>query len=259
MTLLTVRDLVAGYGDTNILHGVSLDVEKGGIVTLIGPNGAGKSTVLKAITGLLRPRGGSVKLEGRELAGLSPEDIIAAGLGFVPQVDNVFPSLTVAEHFALARGRDRRRATESALEFFPQLEPQLHRMASVLSGGERQMLAIARALVLAPRLILLDEPSAALAPQIVQMVFDRIVAIADSGISVLLVEQNVKTALPLSHYAYALQVGRNALSGPGPDLLVDPRLNDVYLGRSAGAPAAGPPVAGSPAAGSPAATEPSNS
>lgn len=238
MSLLIVRDLIAGYGDTNILQGVSLDVNKGGIVTLIGPNGAGKSTVLKAITGLLCPRSGSVKFEGDELAGRSPEEIIEAGLGFVPQVDNVFPSLTVAEHFALARGRDRRRATDSALEFFPQLRPQLNRMASALSGGERQMLAIARALVLSPRLILLDEPSAALAPQIVQMVFDRIVAIADAGISVLLVEQNVKAALPLSHYAYALQVGRNMLSGPGPELLVDPRLNDVYLGKSADAAAA---------------------
>ena len=184
MNTLTVRDLVAGYGDTNILHGVSLQVRKGSIVTLIGPNGAGKSTVLKAIMGLLQPRGGSVQFEGMELAGLSPEAIVEAGIGFVPQVENVFPSLTVGEHFALA-GTGAKGATDEALDFFPALRPQLKTMASVLSGGERQMLAIARALVLRPRLVLLDEPSAALAPQVVQTVFERIVAIAGSGISCL--------------------------------------------------------------------------
>lgn len=233
MSILTVQDLVAGYGDTNILQGISLQVEKGNIVTLIGPNGAGKSTVLKAIMGLLPPRAGSVSFEGQELAGLSPEAIVEAGVGFVPQVENVFPSLTIGEHFALVAGRDRKQVTDEALDFFPSLRPQLKKMASVLSGGERQMLAIARALVLRPRLILLDEPSAALAPQIVQAVFERVVAIAETGISVLLVEQNVKAALPLSHYAYALQVGRNALEGSGPSILEDPRLQDVYLGKTA--------------------------
>jgi neutral amino acid transport system ATP-binding protein len=233
MTLLAVRDLVAGYGDTNILHGVSFEVAAGEIVTLIGPNGAGKSTALKAVMGLLKPRGGSVTLAGRELAGLDAEQIVAAGVGFVPQVDNVFPNLTVREHFLLAGGsaRTRKAAVERALQFFPKLEAQMGKYASVLSGGERQMLAIARALVLEPQLVLLDEPSAALAPQIVQTVFERIVAVAASGIAVLLVEQNVKVALPLSHRAYALQVGRNALEGTGPGLLADPRLDDVYLGR----------------------------
>ncbi|MFA5522315.1 MAG: ABC transporter ATP-binding protein [Castellaniella sp.] len=231
MSQLKVTDLVAGYGDSRILQGVSLQVEKGQIVTLIGPNGAGKSTVLKAIMGLLRLHGGSIRFENQELAGLSPEAIVSHGLGFVPQVENVFPSLTIAEHFHLARKRADKAAVESALHFFPQLKPRLNHMASVLSGGERQMLAIARALTLSPRLVLLDEPSAALAPQIVEAVFDRIAAIAASGISVLLVEQNVKAALPLSHYAYALQVGRNALEGAGPALLHDPRLNDMYLGK----------------------------
>jgi ABC-type branched-subunit amino acid transport system ATPase component len=236
MTLLAVRDLVAGYGDTNILHGVSFEVDAGEIVTLIGPNGAGKSTALKAVMGLLKPRGGSVSLAGRELAGLAAEQIVAAGVGFVPQVDNVFPNLTVREHFMLAGGnpRARKAAVERALQFFPKLEAQMGKYASVLSGGERQMLAIARALVLEPQLVLLDEPSAALAPQIVQTVFERIVAVAASGIAVLLVEQNVKVALPLSHRGYALQVGRNALSGTGPGLLADPRLDDVYLGRWVG-------------------------
>jgi ABC-type branched-chain amino acid transport systems, ATPase component len=237
MNTLIVRDLVAGYGDTTILHGVSLEVKKGQIVTLIGPNGAGKSTVLKTIMGLLPPRSGSVLFEGKELAGLSPEAVVEAGVGFVPQVENVFPSLTVGEHFLLASS-SRKAGIDEALDFFPALKPQLRKMASVLSGGERQMLAIARALMLRPRLILLDEPSAALAPQVVQTVFDRVSAIAASGISVLLVEQNVKASLPLTHYAYALQVGRNALELPGPDMLVDPRLQDVYLGKAvAGAPA----------------------
>lgn len=231
MNTLVVSDLVAGYGDTNILHGVSLQVHKGAIVTLIGPNGAGKSTVLKAVMGMLRPRVGSVQFEGTELAGLSPEAIVAAGVGFVPQVENVFPSLTVGEHFTLVK-HSGKGATDDALDFFPALRPQLRKMASVLSGGERQMLAIARALVLRPRLILLDEPSAALAPQIVQTVFERIVAIAGAGISILLVEQNVKAALPLTDTAYALQMGRNALEGPGPDILTDPRLQDVYLGKA---------------------------
>lgn len=234
MSLLQVRNLVAGYGDTNILHGVSFDVLEGGIVTLIGPNGAGKSTALKSVLGLLKPRDGSVVFEGRELAGLGPEEIVAAGIGYVPQVENVFPSLTVREHFMLASRAQYHKGVEHALHFFPMLKPHLSKFASVLSGGERQMLAIARALVLQPRLVVLDEPSAALAPLIVQAVFDRIVAIAAAGISVLLVEQNVKMALPLSHHAYALQVGRNALSGTGPGLLADPRLDDVYLGRAVG-------------------------
>jgi len=236
MSLLEVRDLVAGYGDTNILHGVSLDAEAGKIVTLIGPNGAGKSTVLKAVMGLLKPRGGSVRFAGEELAGREVEDIVAAGIGYVPQVENIFPSLTVAEHFRLVQSSPPPAELELVLNFFPQLKPRLGKMASVLSGGERQMLAIARALILKPRLMLLDEPSAALAPQVVAAVFDRIVAIARSGIAVLLVEQNVKVALPLSDYAYALQVGRNVLAAPGPDLLADPQLNDVYLGK---APSAG--------------------
>ena len=236
MTLLAVRDLVAGYGDNNILKGVSFDVPASSIVTLIGPNGAGKSTALKAVMGLLRPRGGHVLFEGEDLAGKSPEEIVAIGVGYVPQVDNVFPSLTVHEHFKLAPGAARGAVVERALEFFPQLQRKLNKSAAQLSGGERQMLAIARALTLQPRLILLDEPSAALAPQIVQSVFERIVAIASGGIAVLLVEQNVKVALPLSHHAYALQVGRNAIDGIGPELLHDPRLNDVYLGKSVARP-----------------------
>lgn len=234
MSLLQVRDLVAGYGDTNILNGVSLDVSAGQIVTLIGPNGAGKSTVLKAITGLINRRGGSITLEGVEISASATEQIIAAGIGYVPQVANVFPSLTVAEHFAIAGSSGHGEARERALGFFPLLRPQLRKMASVLSGGERQMLAIARALMLQPKLLLLDEPSAALAPQVVQTVFDRVVAIARGGIGVLLVEQNVKAALPVSDYAFALQVGRNALEGAGKALLEDPRLQDVYLGGSGG-------------------------
>ncbi|WP_226583312.1 ABC transporter ATP-binding protein [Acuticoccus sediminis] len=230
MSLLEVRTLVAGYGDANILNGVSLDVAAGRIVTLIGPNGAGKSTVLKAITGLINRRGGTVTLDGLEISALATEQIIAAGVGYVPQVANVFPSLTVAEHFAIGGGGDRAEARERVLGYFPLLRPQLCKMASVLSGGERQMLAMARALMLRPKLLLLDEPSAALAPQIVQSVFDRIAAIARDGVAVLLVEQNVKAALPISDYAYALQVGRNALEGTGPELLDDPRLHDVYLG-----------------------------
>lgn len=229
--LLEVRDIIAGYGDTNILQGVSIDVEAGQIVTLIGPNGAGKSTVLKTVMGLLKPRGGSIKLDGEELAGREVEGIVAAGVGYVPQVDNIFPNLTVEEHFRLAHSRPPAEEFERVMSFFPQLKPNLGKFASVLSGGERQMLAIGRALIMKPRLILLDEPSAALAPQVVTAVFERICAVARSGIGVLLVEQNVKAALPLSDYGYALQVGRNAIEGPGPGLLDDPRLNDVYLGK----------------------------
>jgi neutral amino acid transport system ATP-binding protein len=229
--LLEVRDIVAGYGDNNILQGVSIDVEAGQIITLIGPNGAGKSTVLKTIMGLLKPRGGSIKLDGVELAGREVEDIVAAGVGYVPQVENIFPNLTVEEHFRLAHSKPPAEEFERVMSFFPQLKPSLKKFAAVLSGGERQMLAIGRALIMKPKLILLDEPSAALAPQVVTTVFDRICAVAKSGIGVLLVEQNVKAALPLSDHGYALQVGRNAIDAPGPDLLVDPRLNDVYLGK----------------------------
>lgn len=231
MSTLQVAGLVAGYGDADILQGVSLDVGPQEIVTLIGPNGAGKSTVLRAVMGFLRPRAGSVVLDGQDLAGRSPEAIVEAGLGYVPQVSNVFARLTVREHLQLARG-PKAGDVDAVLDLFPMLRPHMSRMAGLLSGGERQMLAIARALVLRPTLVLLDEPSAALAPQVVQLVFDRIVAVARSGVSVLLVEQNVKAALPVSDTAYALQTGRNALSGPGPALLADPRLHDVYLGKS---------------------------
>lgn len=152
----------------------------------------------------------------------------------------MFPSLTVSERFVISDGLDHAEGRERVLDYFPLLRPQLRKLASVLSGGERQMLAIARALMLQPKLLLLDEPSAALAPQVMQSVFERIVAIARSGIGVLLVEQNVKAALPISDYAYALQVGRNALEGSGAELLKDPRLHDVYLGGSGrGVPGSG--------------------
>jgi len=231
MTTLIVKDLVAGYGDTTILNGVSLQVKKGQIVTLIGPNGAGKSTVLKAIMGLLPPRSGSVKFESRELAGLPPETIVSAGVGFVPQVENVFPNLTVGEHFTLAAPKNRQALTDEALDFFPLLRPQLRKMASVLSGGERQILVIARALMASPKVLLLDEPSLGLAPRIVAQVMELIQRLRDeSGLTVVLVEQNARGALAIADLGVVLNVGRVVVIEDAAVLAADEALRMHYLG-----------------------------
>jgi neutral amino acid transport system ATP-binding protein len=240
--LLTVRDLCAGYGDEDILHGVSIEVTRGRIVAVIGPNGSGKSTLLKTIYGLLRPRRGSVTLsalDGRavDLAGLRPNQITALGLNMVPQLANVFPDLSVRENLEIgARPIPRRfdNQLEAVLAFLPQLRAMLSKRAATLSGGQRQMLGLARALMSDPKMLILDEPSAGLAPRVQDEVFAKVRAISALGVSVLMVEQRARQCLAIADYGYVLEQGKNRIQGRAADLLADPEVIRLYLGIRAG-------------------------
>jgi neutral amino acid transport system ATP-binding protein len=233
--LLTAADLVAGYSlEANVLNGVDLTVDEGEVVTVIGPNGAGKSTLMKALCGLVRPRSGTVTFEGREITGRDPHSVVRDGLGYVPQLSNVFRTLTVEENLEVGavgtRGREARARRAAVYELFPRLRERRRQQAGTMSGGERQMLAMARALVRAPRLLLLDEPSAGLSPVLVDAVFEHIRSINARGVTVLMVEQNARRALAMSTRAYVLDLGRNRYEGSGPSLLEDPRVAALYLG-----------------------------
>ena len=233
MALLEVSKVVAGYGQTEILHGVSLTVEEGEIVTIIGPNGCGKSTLMKAVAGLVKVWGGSVNFSGNDISSMPPESIVKTGLCFVPQTRNVFPSLSIRENLemgAFLRRDDFNGRIEEMFVFFPDLAEDPGRRAGSLSGGQRQMLAIARALMLDPTLILLDEPFAGLAPAMVDLVLDRILEINRSGVSVLLVEQNARQALSVSSRGYILVSGENRLEDSGSALLDNPEVARLYLG-----------------------------
>jgi ABC-type branched-subunit amino acid transport system ATPase component len=224
VALLEARGLVAGYvPEVNILTGIDLKLERGEIVTVVGPNGAGKSTLLKVMFGLLRPRQGSVRLKGERIDALQPHQVARRGMGYVPQLENVFPSLTVEENLDIPARRlgraEQRRRVDSLYELFPQLRPARRRPAGLLSGGQRQMVAMARALVPEPELLLLDEPSAGLAPEYVELVFQKILEIRKSGVTILIVEQNARRALALSDRGYVLELGHNRFEGPGPELL----------------------------------------
>lgn len=281
-----MRDLYAGYGETEILHGVNARVEEKEIVAVIGPNGAGKSTLIKAIIGILRPSRGSIRFRDEEIAGRNPEELVPEGLAYIPQNRNIFPSLTVLENLEmgaitrrpgwlhmggeLLRGYLRLRGTRSGgplarllhrkpgrggdggeshaderwiiaeedfwkrvdhiTELFPNLRPKLKQRAGALSGGEQQMVALAKALVLDPTMLLIDEPSAGLAPKLVSMIFDKIREINDHGTAILLVEQNARKALAMSHRGYVLEMGRNRFEGKGEALLHDPDVGRLYLG-----------------------------
>lgn len=234
---LTATGLSAGYGQALILDGVSVHVEPGEIVTIIGPNGAGKSTLLKVLTGLLPARSGQVLLGSEDVTNVPAEMLVRKGIAYVPQVANVFPSLTVHENLALmfppaAARAVVRQQVEAVLQTFPILREYLHKRAGLLSGGERQMLAMARAMVTDPKVVLLDEPSAALSPVVAEQVFSIIKDIRRAGKPVLLVEQNARQALNISDRAYVLENGRNALEGPGAALLADPEVARLYLGGS---------------------------
>ncbi len=232
--LLEVRGLEAGYDDALILRGVDLVAEAEQIVAMLGPNGAGKSTLLKAIYGLVRPRGGSVRFEGEDVTGLRPDLLTRRGLNLVPQVENVFPTLTIAENLhvgALVLPRDERQAAlDRVLELFPLLAERRRQRAGSLSGGQRKLVALARALVAQPRLLLLDEPSAGLSPQAIDLVFDKLLEIRALGIAIVMVEQNARRALALADTGYVLDTGRNAYTGSGAQLLDDPRVVELYLG-----------------------------
>jgi len=231
---LVVEALEAGYEPgLPIVRGASISVAPGEIVALLGPNGAGKSTLVKACAGLVPIHAGRVMLEGRDITGEPAHRMVHAGLGFVPQTENVFLNLSVADNLDLAAavvGADRRREQARIFALFPDLERQRRLAAERLSGGQRQMLAVARALVASPRVLMLDEPSAGLSPKLVGVVFERLRAIRDAGVALLLVEQNVKAALALADRAIVLVEGRERLEGRAGDVARDPRLASLYLG-----------------------------
>ena len=233
MALLEAEEVVAGYGQTEILHGVSIFVDQGEVVTIIGPNGCGKSTLMKAIVGLVRVRTGSVAFQGKDISGYPPERIVRTGLCYVPQTNNIFPSLTIRENLemgAFVRKDDYRGRIRQMFDLFPDLAAHPGRKAGSLSGGQRQMLAIARALMLDPVMLLLDEPSAGLSPAMMQTVFERIREINESGVALLLVEQNARDALAMSDRGYILVAGEKRLEDTGKDLLDNPEVASLYLG-----------------------------
>ena len=232
--ILECNGIAAGYvKGLNILQGVDLVVNEGEIVSIIGPNGAGKSTLLKAIMSLIKVSAGRFYLNGTEKTGLSTHKIVMEGLGYVPQVANVFPSLTIEENLEIGSWsiKDKRDALKKIYSDFPMLSDRKKDKAGNLSGGQRQILALARALITSPNLLLLDEPSAGLSPVAINEVFASIKEINDSGVSILLVEQNAKRALAFSDRGYVLDQGRNAYQGNGEELLNDPRVIDLYLGK----------------------------
>ena len=233
MALLEASRVVAGYGETEILHGVSVTVDNGEIVTVIGPNGCGKSTLMKAIVGLVKVRTGSVAFRDEDISSQPPERIVRRGLCYVPQSANVFPSLSIRENLemgAFLRDDDYGVRIEEMFELFPDLADRPNRKAGSLSGGQRQMLALARALMLDPVLLLLDEPSAGLSPAMTNMVLERISEINATGVAFLLVEQNAREALRMSDRGYVLSAGENRLDDAGHALLDNPEVARLYLG-----------------------------
>jgi len=233
MSLLSVSEVFSGYGETTILSGVSINVQPGETVTIIGPNGSGKSTLMKTIFGLLRPRSGGIRFQGESIVGLTPDQIARRGMCFMPQSDNVFPSLTVQENLemgAFVRQDDFGPRLEEVYDLFPDLVPKRHAKAGSLSGGQRQMVAMARALMLDPVLLLLDEPSAGLSPKLVDTIMSKIQEINGSGVSILMVEQRAREALKLSDRGYILVTGQNRLEGKGEGLLEDEEVRRLYLG-----------------------------
>ena len=235
MALLTIENLSVHYGAIQALHGVSIAVEPGEIVTLIGANGAGKSTTLRAVSGLVKPSGGTITFDGKSLAGLAPHKILRRGLAQVPEGRGIFPNLTVDENLdlgAFARS-DRKNIAgdrERVFALFPRLKERLDQRSGTLSGGEQQMLAIGRALLARPRLLLLDEPSLGLAPQLVQTIFKIIREINASGTTIFLGEQNAHMALRVAHRAYVLEVGSVVMQGDAKQLAASDEVKKAYLG-----------------------------
>jgi branched-chain amino acid transport system ATP-binding protein len=231
--VLEARDVITGYGELNILHGVNAYVREGEMVAIIGPNGAGKSTLLRAMFGLLPARSGDVYLKGERVTNHPPDKLVEAGLSYVPQVDNIFPSLTILENLqmgAFIRRDHGKGRMEQVFELFPDLAGRRREVAGKLSGGQRQMLALARALMLDPDVLLLDEPSASLSPKMVSIIFERINAINATGTSIFLVEQNAREALSLCDRGYVLAMGLNRMEGEAKSLLDNEEVGRLYLG-----------------------------
>jgi len=233
VSLLEARDLHGGYGDADILHGVSLHMDAGEIAVIVGPNGAGKSTAMKALFGLMRVRRGTVRFQDNDITNLAADRIVARGMCYVPQEGNVFPSLTVHENLemgAFIRRDGGARQFERVYDLFPPLHEKRRQAAGTLSGGQRQMVAIGRALMLDPRLLLLDEPTAGLSPRFIDLIFDCVRGINAEGVGILMVEQNAKQALALADRGYVLVLGRNRHEDTGPNLLADPDIAEMFLG-----------------------------
>lgn len=233
---LEIRDLRVSYGGIQALKGISLTVSEGAIVTLIGANGAGKSTTLRAVSGLQKIESGSITLDGQSLAGLPTKEIVRRGIVMVPEGRRVFPDMTVKENLLIgAYTRSDRAGVDDDLkhvfDLFPRLAERTWQMAGTLSGGEQQMLAVGRALMAKPKLLMMDEPSLGLAPLIVKGIFDIIKRVNDDGITVLLIEQNANAALRVAGYGYVLETGSIVLEGTGASLLADPRVQEAYLGK----------------------------
>ena len=225
--------MTGGYGGADILHGCTIAVNPGEIAVIVGPNGAGKSTAMKAVFGMLRLREGRVRLAGEDITGLSPQARVRKGMGFVPQTGNIFPSMTVEENLemgAFIRDDDIRETMEQVYTLFPILRTKRRQAAGELSGGQRQQVAVGRALMTRPKVLMLDEPTAGVSPIVMDELFDRIIEIARAGISILMVEQNARQALAIADRGYVLVQGANRFTDTGAALLADPEVRRSFLG-----------------------------
>ncbi len=235
MSLLEIKDLRVSYGGIEALKGISFHVEEGQIVTLIGANGAGKSTTLRAISGLAPVKSGAILYDGQAINGLNPQKIVSMGVGMVPEGRRVFPNLTVLENLkigAYLRRDDLKHDIEYVYSLFPRLRERSWQMAGTLSGGEQQMLAVGRALMMKPRILMMDEPSLGLAPLVIRDIFEIIKTLHAQGMTILLVEQNANAALKVADYAFVLQTGMMGVQGTGAELLDNPEVKAAYLGKS---------------------------
>ena len=235
MSLLEIKDLRVSYGGIEAIKGISFHVEEGQIVTLIGANGAGKSTTLRAISGLAPVKSGAILYDGQAINGLNPQKIVSMGVGMVPEGRRVFPNLTVLENLkigAYLRRDDLKHDIEYVYSLFPRLRERSWQMAGTLSGGEQQMLAVGRALMMKPRILMMDEPSLGLAPLVIRDIFEIIKTLHAQGMTILLVEQNANAALKVADYAFVLQTGMMGVQGTGAELLDNPEVKTAYLGKS---------------------------
>ena len=227
------ESMTGGYGPVDILHDCTIAVDPGQIAVIVGPNGAGKSTAMKAVFGMLKLRGGHVKLDGQDITGLSPQDRVAKGMAFVPQTNNIFVSMTVEENLemgAFLRRDDIGATMEQVYELFPILRDKRRQAAGELSGGQRQQVAVGRALMTQPKVLMLDEPTAGVSPIVMDELFDRIIEVARTGISILMVEQNARQALNIADMGYVLVQGANRYTDTGEALLADPEVRKTFLG-----------------------------